>query len=161
MLREAISDIAYRFVQGLISIGILNQVLVIFDNDAEGSANFGRVRRLRLPANMRVMKLPDHPNFQEFDTTGPTGTTVEDINGRAAAIECYLDLNWQIQEAPRARWTTYNSALDRYQGELVNKEAHTRHFLTLPEQESRYDLQKMQKVVEAIIAECVAIAEGQ
>jgi hypothetical protein len=32
----------FRFVQGLISIRVLNNVIVIYDNDAEGAANFER-----------------------------------------------------------------------------------------------------------------------
>ena len=84
----------HRFCQGLMSIGILNRVLIIYDNDAEESARYVSTRRLRMPPNMRVMKLPDLPAFECFETIGPSGVSMDDINGRAAAIECYLDLSW-------------------------------------------------------------------
>ena len=36
----------FRFTQGLASIGILNNVVVIYDNDAEGTAKLGATQRL-------------------------------------------------------------------------------------------------------------------
>ena len=62
----------FRFLQGLISISIQNNVVVIFDNDAEGVANYKRSCALKVPANMLILKLPDNPYFAEFDTIGPT-----------------------------------------------------------------------------------------
>jgi len=74
----------FRFVQGLISIRVLNNVLVIYDNDAEGVANHERTRALNLPSNMRTMKLPDLPRFERFPAVGPNGTYEANINGQAA-----------------------------------------------------------------------------
>jgi hypothetical protein len=48
-----------RFVQGLISIAVQNKILVLFDNDAEGLANYQRCAALNVPANMRILSLPD------------------------------------------------------------------------------------------------------
>ena len=81
----------HRFCQGLVSIRIENRVLIIYDNDAEGSARFSDTSRLRLPSNMRVMQLPSHTTLATFTSVGPEGMGTADINGRAAAIECYLD----------------------------------------------------------------------
>jgi hypothetical protein len=91
----------FRFVQGLISIAVQNKILVLFDNDAEGLANYRRCSALNVPDNMRILSLPDLPAFKAFPTVGPDGEGVSDINGRAAAIECYLDLD--SQPAPLAR----------------------------------------------------------
>lgn len=82
----------FRFLQGLISISIQNTVVFVYDNDTEGVFNYERSRALNVPANMLILKLPDMPDFAEFDTIGPNGRHEADINGRAAAIECYLDL---------------------------------------------------------------------
>jgi hypothetical protein len=49
----------FRFVQGLISIRLMNNVIVVYDNDAEGAANLERTQRLSLPPNMVALKLPD------------------------------------------------------------------------------------------------------
>lgn len=42
---------------------------------------------------MHAMRLPDLDEFRSMPARGPEGVSVCDINGRAAAIECYLDLN--------------------------------------------------------------------
>ena len=62
----------FRFLQGLISISIQNNVIIVFDNDAEGIANFDRSRALNVPDNMRILRLPDSPTFADFQTVGPT-----------------------------------------------------------------------------------------
>ena len=61
----------FRFLQGLISISIQNNIIVIYDNDAEGLANYARSCALNVPTNMLILKLPDSPDFAEFDTIGP------------------------------------------------------------------------------------------
>jgi len=54
----------YNFTKGLISIGVQNNVLIIYDNDAEGVSSFKRTAKLNIPSNMRVLKLPDLPAFE-------------------------------------------------------------------------------------------------
>jgi hypothetical protein len=44
-----------NFCRGLCKINILNNVLVIYDNDAEGAARHKDILKLSLPANMRTM----------------------------------------------------------------------------------------------------------
>ncbi|MGH6802046.1 MAG: HEPN/Toprim-associated domain-containing protein, partial [Methyloceanibacter sp.] len=148
----------YRFCQGLTSIAIQNKVLVIYDNDAEGKARYLDTSKLRLPKDMSVMKLPDHSTFERFATEGPNGSSVDDINGRAAAIECFLDLDWQCSDQPHVRWTSYNRILSAYQGELANKEQYVRGFLELKRRESGYKFDKLSIVLDAIVHECTEIA---
>jgi len=77
----------YRFCQGLVSIGISNQVVVLLDNDAAGIEALHKIRRLGLPRNMRALALPDLPVFERVLTDGPAGSGTENINGRAASLE--------------------------------------------------------------------------
>lgn len=149
----------HRFCQGLVSIRIENRVLIIYDNDAEGSARLSDASRLRLPPNMRVMQLPSHPSLTTCACVGPEGVGTADINGCAAAIECYLDLGWKTSKPPIVRWTSYHSS-GRYQGELVDKEVYTRHFLHLRYRQSGYDFTKLEVVLDEMIAQCVGIAEA-
>ena len=146
----------FRFLQGLISISIQNNVVVIFDNDAEGVANFERSRSLSVPANMHILKLPDSPDFIEFATIGPGGCHKANINGRAAAIECYLDLGFQ----PLVRWTSFNSRADAYQGELLNKTDYVREFLNQRERVEGYNYGRIEGVLEMIIGSCVQMREA-
>lgn len=69
-----------------------NQTIFLYDNDAEGHSTYQRTTSLNLPSNMRVAILPDQDSFKTFSTTGPSGLGADDINRRAAATECYLDL---------------------------------------------------------------------
>jgi hypothetical protein len=87
-----------KFAEGLLRIEILNQVLFVFDNDAEGVDAFRKLEKLNPPANMRAMLLPDLEEFREFSTLGPEGVNISDINGRAAAIECYRRFSTQLSK---------------------------------------------------------------
>ncbi len=149
----------YRFCQGLVSIGIKNNVVVVYDNDAIGVAGYERTSRLPLPANMRVIRLPDCEVFRQFDTNGPNGDSKEDINGRAAAIECYLDLHWKAVRNPVVRWTSYENSTGSYHGELQDKEGYVRQFLGLKRRDSDYDYSKVKEVLESLVSVSTEIAE--
>lgn len=145
----------FRFVQGLISISVQNQVLVLFDNDAEGVANYERCRDLNVLSNMTVLKLPDRPEFRSFQTIGPTGEHSADINGGAATIECYLDLD----ASARVRWTSYNDKASAYQGQLEGKTRYMREFLRQRARKSSYDYSRLGAVLNMIIESSAAMCE--
>lgn len=144
-----------NFCKGLASIGILNNVLVIFDNDAEGVYKSRQVLALTRPSNLSVMVLPSLPELKLIETIGPSGNTFQDINGRAASIEAYLDLGWKAQSNPIVRWSAYQQQLDCYQGALVNKGHYIREFLALRSQVSGYDFSKLNVVLNQITKLCV------
>ncbi|HEX2851874.1 MAG TPA: HEPN/Toprim-associated domain-containing protein [Opitutaceae bacterium] len=146
----------YRFVQGLISIAVQNKVLVLFDNDAEGSFGFIRCNELRVPANMRILKLPDLEAFSGFKTVGPSGEAIADINGKAAAIECYLDL----ANDPVVRWSSFHREAGAYQGELVNKDAYKKRFLEQTSRVASYDYSRLLAVLKNIVASSVTMSEA-
>jgi hypothetical protein len=145
----------FRFVQGLISISVQNKVLVLFDNDAEGVANYRRCKELTVPPNMSILKLPDLASFTSFETIGPSGRHKADINGRGAAIECYLDLD----VGARVRWTGYNAKADTYQGELESKTRYMREFLDQRARTSPYDYSRLEAVLDTITHSAIAMRE--
>jgi hypothetical protein len=149
----------FRFTQGLVSIGILNNVVVIYDNDAEGFAKSTATKRLSLPPNFRVMQLPRLAAFEHFPTHGPTGPAYMDINGKAASIECYLDLNQAGLPAPLVHWSSFNQESGVYQGEIDHKGQFMKDFLAVRRIPKGYDTSKLEAVLDAIVVECVAIAE--
>ena len=53
------------------------------------------------------------------------GSSPANINGRAAAIECYPDFG----PSPRFRWSNDNHHIEAYQGELIDKDNYKRAFL--------------------------------
>ena len=147
----------YNFVRGLISIRIQNNVVVIFDNDAEGVFNWERSARLNRLENMRIVKLPDRSAFENFRTIGPTGEQRADINGKAAAIECYLDAGPE----PVVRWTSYDQKRDCYQGVIEGKEEIARQFLGHKKLEPGYDYSGLEHILTMLISECVRISEAE
>jgi len=147
----------YNFVRGLISIKIQNNIVVIFDNDNEGVFNWERCARLKPPPNMRIVKLPDLDRFRSYRTVGPSGEHLGDINGNAAAIECYLDAGPE----PRVRWTSYDHKRDRYQGVIVGKETLQKAFLDQRSVDPTYDYSGLEAILAMLIAECVSIAEAE
>jgi hypothetical protein len=144
-----------RFVQGLISISVLNNVIVIFDNDAEGVSNYRRCMDLNVPENMRVLKLPDLAAFERFRTVGPNGEHTANINGQAAAIECYL----QLPPDACVRWSNFVSPVDAYQGALINKTGYMREFLDQRTRTAGYDYSKIEAVLDMVVDAAVHMRE--
>ena len=62
-------------------------------------------------------------------TTGPSGNTYENVNGKAVAIEMFLDLNFNHEKIPVIRWQSYNNKTNQYQGSLINKDSYLRKFI--------------------------------
>lgn len=145
----------FRFIQGLISIRVLNNVIVVYDNDAEGAANFERTQQLNLPANMAVIKLPELACFEAFPTVGPNGEHRANINKRAAAIECYLDLPVDAV----VRWSSYNTRIDAYQGELVDKEKYARAFLAQRTRLPTYRFDNIEALLDLIVSTATNMRE--
>lgn len=148
----------YKFCQGLVSIGILNKVIILYDNDAEGFSKYEATKKLALPNNMVVCKLPDIDALRAVDTVGPNGLSKDDINGRAASIECYLDLT-PSSNIPQSvvRWSTYIEIAGRYQGALENKTKYMRRFLDLRLREKGYDFSKIEFVLDEIYKAAISM----
>ena len=102
MLRPTIADFFYfvdmqegypfsgtgnlsNFCKGLLSIGILNKTLVVFDNDAEGVLKAGQVSSLKCPSNLGVLILPDLPSLINMNTLSKW------ILARGHQWECCID----------------------------------------------------------------------
>jgi hypothetical protein len=150
-----------KFAEGLAKIDVQNQMVFLFDNDAEGFEAHQRLSRLTLPTNMRGTVLPELEAFRGFPAQGPEGVRNTDINRRAAAIECYLDLNVGDYTSAKVLWTNYKKALGVYQGALEYKESYVKEFLKqIPETiaNGSYDTTRIEAVLDLLVAECTAIA---
>jgi hypothetical protein len=144
-----------NFVKGLISIGVQNNVIVLFDNDAEGMVSYTRCNEMNIPYNMRILKLPDLPQFEDFDTVGPNGTHRANINGKAAAIECYLDVGCKAV----VRWSNFNTIQQTYHGALIAKDDYKKSFLKQQRKISGYDYLKLNAVLNLITVTAIDIKE--
>lgn len=149
-----------KFAEGLLRIDILNQVLFVFDNDAEGVDAYQKLEKLGLPANMRAMILPDIQAFKEFSTLGPEGESISDINGRAAAIECYLDLNLTSYPPPKVLWSNFKRDINSWHGALEFKESYSKKFYDQSDDSLRdgsYDMSKLSQLIDTLIAQAQLI----
>ncbi len=148
-----------NFCRALISIRVLNQTIILFDNDAAGVSAYRNTAALALPSNIRVMTLPDLPAGLLFATVGPDGMSRAEINGRAAAIETYLDLS--LGPDPRIRWRTFDESLGVYHGELLEKRAYAQRFFDVDPAREEYDFSKLDLVLDAIVRTAIEIAQAR
>ncbi|MEQ1511757.1 MAG: HEPN/Toprim-associated domain-containing protein [Lysobacteraceae bacterium] len=152
-----------KFAEGLVRIDVQNQVLFLLDNDAEGVEAYQKFQQLNLPVNMRAMLLPNLDELKSFPCRGPEGVSNCDINGRAAAIECYLDLNLEQYPPARVTWTNYKKDMDAWHGALEHKDSYMRHFLDQDVDSLKtgtYDSSKIFKLLDVLIHEA-SILSGQ
>lgn len=151
-----------KFAEGLVKIDVHNRVIFLFDNDAEGHDARRSLQKYAFPANMRATVLPDLEELRSFPARGPEGVTAADINGRAAAIECYLDLRLKNRKPAQVTWTNYKADLDVYQGALDFKESYAKAFYEAAAESiasGAYDVGKLRVVLDSLVSECSAMAE--
>lgn len=151
-----------KFAEGLIKIDVHNRALFIFDNDAEGLDTYSSLQRFVFPVNMRAMVLPDLEELRDFLARGPDGVSKADINGRAAAIECYLDLRLKDRKPPQVTWTNFKEKLGVYQGALDFKESYAKAFYRVTAKSmtsNEYDVSKLCVVLDALQRQCSQMAE--
>ena len=146
-----------NFCKGLAAIDAQNKIVVILDNDTAGQEALQGMQSLKLPRNMRTISLPYLDAFSRFPTLGPSGEALEDVNGRAVAIECFLDLAFGSREPCAIRWTGFNSRRQAYQGELVAKERYAAAFFANVTT-ANYDLSKLRLLWEHILQACAVEA---
>ncbi|MDI9777089.1 hypothetical protein EQ845_12225 [Pseudomonas putida] len=151
-----------KFAEGLVKIDVHNRVVFLFDNDAEGVDTYKNLlKRFQFPVNMKAMVLPDLDELREFPAKGPCGVANADINGCAAAIECYLDLNLKGRPPAQVTWTNYKESLGIYQGALDFKDSYAKAFYETTQEDVEsgvYDASKLRSVIAALLEECTGLA---
>ncbi|MDI1451759.1 hypothetical protein [Polyangium sp. 6x1] len=126
----------------------------MLDNDTAGREAYQKIKKLSLPPRMHVALLPSLLECKDGRTLGPSGALREDINGKAVSIEWFLDLASPGGIEPTVRWTSYNSELDAYQGELLDKESYTRRFIEAAKRRAEYDYRKLDRLWIHLVAAC-------
>ena len=150
-----------KFAEGLLRIDVQNKILFLLDNDTEGVDAYQKLQKLKLPANMGSMLLPHLDELQNFPARGPEGVSDCDINGRAAAIECYLDLRLPDHPPAKVVWSNYKKDIDAWHGALEHKDLYMKCFLNQSKAtllEGSYDCSKLVKLLEALIAEAAKLS---
>ena len=143
-----------NFCIGLDRIKIQNNILVLFDNDAAGLESYSVVKEKCKNTNPYILTLPDHVEFEQFFTIGPQGSSYENINGRAVAIECFLDFK-SVKDTPSIRWTSYQKKIGQYQGVIENKEELQKAFFNSNLSDGSYDTSKLKYLIDYIICKWI------
>lgn len=139
-----------NFCIGLDRIRIQNNVIVIFDNDAAGCGSYNAIKGKCNNSNLLILKLPEFDEFKVFETIGPQGISKEDINGRAVAIECFLDFK-SVNIPTRIRWKSYDDKQKIYQGAIEEKEKYTKAFYSSCLTDGSYDTSKLRYLIDYIL----------
>ncbi|MCT7695668.1 HEPN/Toprim-associated domain-containing protein [Lactobacillus iners] len=137
-----------NFVKGLSKINILNKILVILDNDTAGKSVYNDIKKIDLPNNLKVITLPKYKDFDNFKCKGPQGNSIENINGKAVSIECFLDHS-SIDDEIYVRWTGFNDKLMQYQGNIEPKNLLIKSFHQYYKQD--YDFTKLKYLIDYIL----------
>lgn len=147
-----------NFCKGLAKVGYDRRVLVLFDNDTEGRRAFNEVMKLDLPLNMKAVVLPDLEIARSFPTLGPSGPSLENVNGKAVSIEMFLDFAYKRadKDVPKVRWKTYDEKMGTYQGALENKEEFLKKFKSVSLSNGNYDTSKLEILLRFVYDQCVS-----
>lgn len=145
------------FCKGLSRIRYSGNMLLVLDNDTAGRRAQLEIQALGLPASVIVTCLPELEQLRRFKTLGPAGENIENINGRASAVECFLDFS-NSKASLAVRWTSFVPQLQQYQGELVGKDSFITDFKKRAMKDEAYDWSKLQLLWNYLITRCAEAA---
>lgn len=125
------ADYLVKFLKAFAASRAPLRMIAIFDNDTKGVQAFDRAKKLNLPDNIMVMRLPDIDLARSYPTVGPQGEHSVNVNGQATSIELYLGADVLAKEGQfrPVRWSGYVAGINAYQGEIEGKKEVVGKFL--------------------------------
>lgn len=149
-------------LKAFISVGVANRIVAILDNDTAAHAALQSAKLTVLPANVRILFLPNIKLAENYPTLGPTGLAPLNINGLACSIELFFGsdvLKNSSGALTPIQWKGYDDKLRRYHGEILCKQEIQERF-TLKLEEARQnpslfktqDWTSMELVIESLIS---------
>ena len=120
-----------NLVRALASANVRHRILALFDNDTAAKAALSNLDLSGLPENIAVRVFPDIVLAKNYPARGPTGTSWMDVNGWAGSLELYLGkevLEGFDGNLSPVQWTGFNSKLNAYQGEVLDKNGIQKRF---------------------------------
>jgi hypothetical protein len=114
-----------KMIKVFISGKVGNKIIAVFDNDSAAHEALLDLNIRNLPPNVRVIVLPDIDIASNYPTSGPSGTTLTDINGRASSIELFFGakvLRGDDGNLTPVTWSSKLRKIGRFQGEIDNKD---------------------------------------
>ncbi len=115
------TDRVVSLTKGMTAAGVMNRIVAVLDNDTAGRDAASQLSTLDLPAQVSVVCLPAVPYAVRYPTLGPSGSGVEDVNGRAVSMEFMFGedvLRDGAGALAPVRWHAFNEKIGDYQGRL-------------------------------------------
>jgi hypothetical protein len=110
-------------VKSFVGADIRNKIIALFDNDTAAESAIRGLSKTKLPENIKIVQYPNIKFLENYPTIGPSGITEMNVNGLAGSIEMYLgkDTLTDDKKLIPIQWKGFDSALNKYQGEIVDK----------------------------------------
>ncbi len=146
----------YRFCK-YISQMKHSYVIALFDNDVDGNVCLNKAKSINNINNLLITRLPDRKEFEYFEIENPwDNNTYENINGRAVAIENFLDFN-SINERPIVKLENSNG-----QGRLLQKEKYQEAFNKAANSKilstNKYNTKKLESLIVELVSQWIDYA---
>lgn len=132
-------------------------VIALFDNDVDGNVCLNKAKSIDNINNLLITKLPDRKEFEHFEIENPWGNnTYENINGKAVAIENFLDFS-SINEQPIIKLENSNG-----QGRLLRKEKYQKAFNRAASNKilntNKYNTKKLESLITGLVNQWISYA---
>lgn len=109
-----------KLFDAMVNLNVMNRMLFIFDNDAEGNAKAKCLLEKDHPNNIMITTLPDLVELETVPISGPIGTAIMNANRVACSIECFLDFS-PIGSVPMFEYKSKVKNTGIWQGEICKK----------------------------------------
>lgn len=124
------------------------KVIALFDNDGDGNVEYNKAKKIN-DSTLLVTKLPDLEEYKNYIENTPWSSEVIDLNGKAIAIESFLD----IPSNCKIKWEKGQ----HFQGKLQSKKLYQEEFKKVAEEHklrnSKYNTKKLEYLVKQLISE--------
>ncbi|MGY0390575.1 hypothetical protein ACWZJV_26685 [Nocardioides sp. WG-D5] len=117
------SDRVVSLTKGMAAAGVMNRIVAVLDNDTAGREAAAQLSKLKLPAQVATVCLPEVRYANRYPTLGPEGPSVGNVNGRAVSMEFMFGedvLRDAANQLAPVRWQSFNDKMGDYQGRLDN-----------------------------------------
>lgn len=121
------------YIKAFIGSKLKNRIIAVFDNDTAANEAMRGLNKVEVPNNIRVLTYPNLDSVKNYPTLGPHGIVTANINGLACSIELYLGFDMLKDEKGElfpVQWKGYSQSLNKYQGEILNKEVILQKYYT-------------------------------
>lgn len=146
---ESNASALVKLVRSFAASNVKHPIIALFDNDTAGIKEMKTLDSVRLPENIKVIRLPDIDLAKRYPTIGPTGIKKMNVNGLACGIEMYLGINVLTKDNKLIpiQWKGYDEKEKKYQGVISEKKYVQDKFKESIKTDKTLELHEMRKLL--------------